>query len=148
MSTAGNAVCGNGLKSGRIRGPLGGADAGGYGASHDVGGDGLHRVGRSRYRARGQAEHRVAVVEGVCGAHRTGDAVVRDRGDPVRLLLGEPGIGDHRTDGRVGAGYEPRRPVPAGQRGDPLVPALASVAPVPAPTAPWAVPRVAASYAA
>src|SRR5436190_15204166 len=62
---------------------LGGADAGRDSTRDNLGGDGLHGVNWRLHRAGGEAEQGVAVVERVCWADGTGNAVVRHGGDPA-----------------------------------------------------------------
>ena len=51
--------------------------------------------------ARREREHRVAVVRGVRGPYREREAVVRERGQAVRLRLREPEVGRNDADGRI-----------------------------------------------
>ena len=70
-----------------------------------------HGVGRERAdgqhvrcalaRARGEREDRVAVEHRVRRRNRPGQAVVRQLRHPVRLRLGERGVGGHDADRRV-----------------------------------------------
>ena len=83
---------------------LGGADSGRDRAGNHVGRRGLDGVcGRGDASCR-EAEHGIAVVERVRGAHRPENAIVRDRRDPVGLFLGELRVGQHRTEGGIGPG--------------------------------------------
>ena len=75
----------------------------GPGDAHNGGGTKAKHVRLSRFCARGHGEYRVPVTHGVGGADRQGQAVVSNRGELVRLFLGQRGVGGHHADGGIAA---------------------------------------------